>query len=325
MKKIKFPNKKGNPTQSRSLSYSKKRILKPQEKNVELPDVAEHKSSLYSPLPRVGMDDIHLPILWQGNTLVGKVGFFVNLSKIGQRGIHMSRLYLILQEHLAHKELDWKSLNECCFQALSSHHGVSDQVSIKIEMQLPFEQHSLLSNLKSLRQIPFEVIYSNHKSVIKKILKTKVIYSSTCPASSALATQVLSEDLGRFSSVMEIKDYLNKFGLPATPHAQRSTAEVAVEITDSKVKIPFKALVSLIEGALKTQVQGSVKRVDEQEFARLNAQNLMFCEDAARRIESSIKKTNGIGNFYGKVSHLESLHAHNAVSFFGSSAFNCFE
>ena len=34
---------------------------------------------------------------------------------------------------------------------------------------------------------------------------------------------------------------------------------------------------------LKTPVQAAVKREDEQEFARLNGQNLMFCEDVLSR------------------------------------------
>ena len=46
-----------------------------------------------------------------------------------------------------------------------------------------------------------------------------------------------------------------------------------------------------IESSLKTPVQAAVKREDEQEFARLNGQNLMFCEDAARRLQHELDKS----------------------------------
>ena len=51
-------------------------------------------------------------------------------------------------------------------------------------------------------------------------------------------------------------------------------------------ELPLVALIDALEAALATPVQTAVKREDEQAFARLNAENLMFCEDAARRVAS---------------------------------------
>jgi len=39
----------------------------------------------------------------------------------------------------------------------------------------------------------------------------------------------------------------------------------------------------------------------------------MFCEDAARRIKSTLEQAEFINNYWFKVEHQESLHAHNAV------------
>jgi GTP cyclohydrolase I len=61
-------------------------------------------------------------------------------------------------------------------------------------------------------------------------------------------------------------------------------------------------------------VQTAVKREDEQEFARLNGQNLMFCEDAARKIQAALNAVDTYSDFWVRVNHLESLHAHDAVS-----------
>jgi GTP cyclohydrolase I len=73
-------------------------------------------------------------------------------------------------------------------------------------------------------------------------------------------------------------------------------------------------LVDHIEDALQTAVQAAVKREDEQEFARLNGANLMFCEDAARRLQSALDAQSVYRDFWLRVDHMESLHPHDAVS-----------
>jgi GTP cyclohydrolase I len=73
-------------------------------------------------------------------------------------------------------------------------------------------------------------------------------------------------------------------------------------------------LINLTEDALQTAVQATVKREDEQEFARKNAENLMFCEDAARRIRNKIQTKKSIVDYRIEAQHMESLHPHNAVS-----------
>ena len=61
-------------------------------------------------------------------------------------------------------------------------------------------------------------------------------------------------------------------------------------------------------------MQATVKREDEQEFARLNASNLMFCEDASRRLQAKLDSETGYLDFWVRVNHLESLHPHDAVA-----------
>ena len=40
----------------------------------------------------------------------------------------------------------------------------------------------------------------------------------------------------------------------------------------------------------------------------------MFCEDAARRLQHAFNLTESFDDFWLKINHLESLHAHDAVS-----------
>ena len=73
-------------------------------------------------------------------------------------------------------------------------------------------------------------------------------------------------------------------------------------------------LVDAVEEALGTPVQTAVKRADEQAFARRNAENLMFCEDAARRVAAALADHARVERYDVTVSHFESLHAHDAVA-----------
>ena len=90
-------------------------------------------------------------------------------------------------------------------------------------------------------------------------------------------------------STRVVHDWLaSERGLAATPHAQRSRADVRVELRPAFDELPLAALIDAVEQALGTPVQTAVKREDEQAFARLNAENLMFCEDAARRVAAAL-------------------------------------
>ncbi|GAB7529538.1 hypothetical protein PS3A_19470 [Pseudomonas sp. 3A(2025)] len=98
----------------------------------------------------------------------------------------------------------------------------------------------------------------------------------------------------------------------ATPHSQRSIARVQVRIPEQASRLELMTLIDTTEAALGTPVQTAVKRADEQAFARLNGQNLMYVEDAARKIQLALE-----GRFAASgvsVRHLESLHPHDAVA-----------
>jgi len=103
-------------------------------------------------------------------------------------------------------------------------------------------------------------------------------------------------------------------GIVATPHSQRSDAQVKVRLRDAMQTLPITGLIDRVEGALGTAVQTAVKRADEQAFALANGQNLMFCEDAARRVHLALREVEWSSGFNVRVEHAESLHAHDAVA-----------
>jgi len=103
-------------------------------------------------------------------------------------------------------------------------------------------------------------------------------------------------------------------GIVATPHSQRSTATLQALISNDQHTLPIEVIIDEAERALGTAVQTAVKRADEQAFALANGQNLMFCEDAARRLNVTLKTVPGVKGFNVKVVHAESLHSHDAVA-----------
>jgi hypothetical protein len=112
-----------------------------------------------------------------------------------------------------------------------------------------------------------------------------------------------------------VRDWLaSERGLAATPHAQRSRAEIRVELRPAFDELPLRSLVDTVEAALGTPVQTAVKREDEQAFAELNAANLMFCEDAARRVAAALAADARVSAWQVRVAHFESLHPHDAVA-----------
>lgn len=73
-------------------------------------------------------------------------------------------------------------------------------------------------------------------------------------------------------------------------------------------------MINTAEAALGTAVQTAVKRADEQAFALDNGQNLMFCEDAARRLEPRLETLGCRPSLPPQSDPPESLHAHDAVA-----------
>lgn len=84
----------------------------------------------------------------------------------------------------------------------------------------------------------------------------------------------------------------------ATPHSQRSFAQLRFNLDPCLQSIPIRQFISHAEQALTTPVQTAVKRVFINLLA--NGQNLMFCEDALRRLYHAFVNYSGISGFNPK-------------------------
>jgi GTP cyclohydrolase I len=273
----------------------------------------------------VGMQGIEMPILFdvgdgdpQRNR--ARVDAFVNLMRPDRRGIHMSRLYLLVNQHLGEEAVDAKMLESLLRAFLQSHHDLADCARIGIHFEHLVRRKALRSNHHGWRAYPVSVDAALIGDVFHLNLGTQIVYSSTCPASTALSRQLVQQQFaadfraGESLSHAAVFEWLgSERGMTATPHAQRSVAHIRVRFVHA-ASINLVALIDRIEQSLRTAVQTAVKREDEQAFAQANAENPMFCEDAARRIRRAIEADDGIAAFHVRVEHQESLHAHDAVA-----------
>jgi GTP cyclohydrolase I len=291
-----------------------------------LVDVArEQRAAVCGPLDRVGMTEIELPVriaapdgVW--NCVPARVAAFVSLDAPHAKGIHMSRLFLLAQETLEKDLLSFATLETLLRGFLASHAEVSRAAHVEVRFDYLLKRPALLSGFHGWRSYPAELSASLEGGRLRAFLKLRVTYSSTCPCSAALARQhVRDEFLGRFGAAAELRaDEIAAWlesdaGITATPHSQRSHADVRVEV-DPEDAPALAELIDSLEGCLETPVQAAVKRVDEQEFARRNGANPMFCEDAARRLHQLLAGDPRLRGHAITVEHQESLHAHNAVS-----------
>ncbi|MGM0481737.1 MAG: GTP cyclohydrolase FolE2 [Pseudomonadota bacterium] len=292
-----------------------------------MPDVANHsQAQTEGTLDWVGMSNIEVPLMVAASDaaerpVAAHVEAFVNLKDPKTKGIHMSRLYLLLDKLSTEGELSHASLTQLLRDFIESHQDISDQAFIKFDFEYHLRRESLISRKKGWKAYPVSLTGRYDAGKLSLELAVDVPYSSTCPCSAALARQLIQEAFVEQFADKEVVDkstiheWLGSTeGIVATPHSQRSTAEVKVKLADGLEEFPIVALVDAVEGALKTPVQAAVKREDEQEFARLNGQNLMFCEDASRRLQHQLNQMPLFTDFWVRVNHYESLHAHDAVS-----------
>ncbi|GAA4868525.1 GTP cyclohydrolase FolE2 [Luteimonas vadosa] len=291
-----------------------------------MPDVAGDTATSARALDWVGMERIALPLRLPtpdgaGMQVAASVDIGVDLARPEARGIHMSRLYLRLQDALAVEAMTPAGLRRTLQDCIDSQDGLSTQARLALRYDHLLRRDALASGHSGWKAYPVEIDARLGAERLSLTLAFSVDYSSTCPASAALSRQANADHFAtEFASARPlstgvVRDWIaSEHGLAATPHAQRSRAMVSVVLRPSFDELPVTDLIDAVEAVLGTPVQTAVKRADEQAFARRNAENLMFAEDAARRVATVLAEDARIERYELSVTHFESLHAHDAVA-----------
>ena len=292
--------------------------------NPSLPDITSStRANRPAALQWVGMDAVALPLQLAFATqpnqlLVAHANTYVNLIAADVKGIHMSRLYALIND-FSSQPCEPDTLTQLLNAMVDSQQGIASAAKVVMSAEVLLKKPALLTQNAGYQSYPVTIVAETTSNTPRFTLELAIPYSSTCPCSAALSRQLYAQALdAEFPGETINKERLLEWAASedssiATPHSQRSFVylQLAIEPTEWP---HIDTLIFDLETAIATPVQTAVKRADEQAFANLNAQNLMFCEDAARRVKHTLEALPSVQSFWFKVEHQESLHAHNAVA-----------
>jgi len=262
-----------------------------------LPDVQESEPNIKIPIMQVGVENVEVPFKLESkhgghHQLIANVSLTTNLDE-NTKGISMSRLLLTLKPYLdlPFKRILIQKILEDLIDNLET-----TMASMKFEFRMPVNRKSILSD----HEFP---IYYKCKFEMKRqkdyntdltwfYQGVRVQYASYCPCSAELC------------EVLDEKGY---------PHNQRSFADVLVEVVEPHY-VWLEDIIETVESQIKTLPYPVIKRVDEQEIARIAAQNPMFVEDAIRKISKALDDKDELYDWIVKCSHEESIHTSEAIA-----------
>lgn len=263
-----------------------------------LPDIQISEPKIKIPIQEVGIENIKVPFILEKKkgdykSLIANVSMRTNLSE-NIKGISMSRLLETLKKNL---ELPLKHvLIKFIMEELSTKIGSSNSF-MKFEFDFPINRISPLTNnvFPIYHKCRFEARYNSITKNFRFFQGVIFQYASYCPCSAELS-----------------KDLMSK-GIMAFPHAQRSFANVIIE-TNQDSYIWLEDIIKTLEQSIKTVPYSIIKRVDEQEIARIAAENLMFVEDAIRLISQAFDSMDNVKDWYVSCVHEESIHTNKAIA-----------
>jgi GTP cyclohydrolase I len=272
-----------------------------------LPDIQCTTPALQTAIKQVGVENVEVPFTLESkyggfHQLTANVTMMTSLDKT-TKGISMSRLLLTLKPYL---DLPLKSIliRKIIEKMLENVGGTS--AFMRFEFRLPRKRKSI----KTLNEFPIyykckfegQIHIRHDESLIDPVPDeyhfrffqgVTVQYASYCPCSAELCNVL---DGGGF------------------PHNQRSFAHILTEVDTESHYVWLEDIIDAVENNINTLPYPIIKRIDEQEIARVAAENPMFVEDAIRIISDSIDNIPGIIDWIIKCIHEESIHTSEAIA-----------
>lgn len=275
--------------------------FKPSKKYLDsMPDL-QNSSFLGLPIDFVGIHDFKLPItVYQKDggkqEVKASISGTVSLDA-ANRGINMSRIIRTF-----YKSKDDQFNIDRLVGVLKDYQN--DLEAFEAHILMNFEYRMWVDALRSVKDdgepeggyqyynITFDTNVAGEK--VDKIMWIDFVYSSACPCSTALSEHAA---LTR--------------GVYGIPHSQRSVARIGIKFDNM---IWIEDIIDACRRALNTEVLVFCKRQDEQAFAEMNGAQPKFVEDAIRYISNELNEIKDVKDYKIICSHLESLHAHNAIA-----------
>jgi len=261
-----------------------------------LPDIQCSEPNIAIPIKQVGVENVEVPFKLEFRSggfcqLNANVSIRTDLDK-DTKGISMSRLLLTLKPYL---DLPLKQkLIKKILEDLRTNIG-STSSFMKFNFRMPIMRKSI----KSDNEFPiyykcrFEGQLKNEEfSFFQGVV---IQYASYCPCSA------------------ELCKHLNENNSAGFPHNQRSFADILVQVKEPNY-VWLEDIIETVETKIETLPYPVIKRVDEQEIARVAADNPLFVEDAIRLISNQLNNMGTLYDWIVKCSHEESIHTSEAIA-----------
>jgi len=260
-----------------------------------LPDIQCSQPNINIPIKQVGVENVEVPFKLEFRSggfcqLNANVSIRTDLDK-DTKGISMSRLLLTLKPYL---DLPLKhTLIKQILENLRENIGSTNSF-IKFNFRMPIIKKSIMSDneFPIYYKCRFEGQLKNDE--FKFFQGVVIQYASYCPCSAELCSHLTQN---------KSKGY---------PHNQRSFADILVEVKQPNY-VWLEDIIESIETKIKTLPYPVIKRIDEQEIARVAAENPIFVEDAIRIISQGLNEM-PLYDWIVKCIHEESIHTSEAIA-----------
>jgi len=199
-----------------------------------LPDVAvTEPSTLSAPLRWVGMQDIAVPLrladAGPGGSVAARASVQVDLPRPELKGIHMSRLYRLLDRHLE-QPVSPAMVSQLLQALIDSHADCGSRAArLGLNFELMLRMPALRSEgLSGWRAYPVRIDAQSRAGRTEIQLQVDVLYASTCPCSAALSRQLLSDAfLQQHQGAMRYRSQRLRNGCNTTVRTPRRIASAA--------------------------------------------------------------------------------------------------
>ena len=274
-----------------------------------LPDIQCSIPDIKIPIMQVGVENVEVPFRLESkyggfHQLNADVSMRTNLDK-ETKGISMSRLLLTLKPYLD-LPLKHTLINQILKDLRKNLE--TDTAYMKFEFRMPINRKSILSDneFPIYYKCKFEGQLFRAPVLIEQGVTTMtdhfrfyqgvvIQYASYCPCSAELCAHLEKNSTGGY------------------PHNQRSFADIVVEVKEHHY-VWLEDIIEAVENKLVTLPYPVIKRVDEQQIAKVAFENPMFVEDAIRRISQVLNDKQEIFDWIVKCSHEESIHTSEAIA-----------
>lgn len=253
---------------------------------IQMPDIQSTPDTRQIAIDRVGVKGVRYPLRIRnasgGQATVGLWNMYVRLSET-QKGTHMSRFLVLLEELNQQAPLDMSSFVELLHKMIK----LLDADAGRLELSFPYfiNKTAPISGVQSLLDYEIGLTGEIKNGQVETRLKMVIPVTSLCPCSKNIS----------------------EYGA----HNQRSHITVDALIATNLV---IDELIAKVEGQASCELFGILKRPDEKYVTERAYDNPKFVEDLVRDVATILNADQGVLAYTLEAENFESIHNHSAYA-----------